>query len=130
MRELKQLARRMQMKACKTVKADGTRLVLHLKRALDIPLLKNYYPVETHLQHTSQARDASVTTQDRASNYCRKLVSYKFLYFLHMLLDIATATRCLLDLVTAVRKLSLQFLDDKISIFSASRQSEHPLIHT
>ena len=80
-RELKELARCMQMKACKNVKADGTRLVLHLKRALDIPLLKNYYPAETHLHHTSQARDVSVTTQDRASNYCRKLVSYKFLFF-------------------------------------------------
>ena len=115
-RELKELARCMQMKACKKVKADGTRLVLHLKRALDIPLLKNYYPAETHLQHTSQARDVSVTTQDRASNYCRKLVSYKFLFFLHMLLDIVRAIRKLLDIVTAIRKLSLQFLDDKISI--------------
>ena len=115
-RELKELARCMQMKACKKVKADGTRLVLRLKRALDIPLLKNYYPAETHLQHTSQARDVSVKTQDSASNYCRKLVSYKFLFFLHMLLDIVRAIRKLLDIVTAIRKLSLQFLDDKISI--------------
>ena len=44
--------------------------------------------------------------QGRASNYRKKLVSYKFLLFLHLLLDI----------VTAISKLSLQFQDDKISI--------------
>ena len=44
--------------------------------------------------------------QGRASNYCKNLVSYKFLLFLHLLLDI----------VTAISKLSLQFQDDKISI--------------
>ena len=105
-RELKELAESMQVKAYKAVKADGTRWVPHLKRALDILLLKNYFTVVTQLQHTSQARDASVTMQGRASNYCKKLVSYKFLLFLHLLLDI----------VTAISKLSLQFQDDKISI--------------
>ena len=105
-RELKELAESMQVKAYKAVKADGTRWVPHLKRALDILLLKNYFTVVTHLQHTSQARDASVTMQGRASNYCKKLVSYKFLLFLHLLLDI----------VTAISKLSLQFQGDKISI--------------
>ena len=105
-RELKELAESMQVKAYKAVKADGTRWVPHLKRALDVLLLKNYYSVVTHLQHTSQARDSSVTIQGRASNYCKKLVSYKFLLFLHLLLDI----------VTAISKLSLQFQDDKIAI--------------
>lgn len=66
-RELKELAEGMQVKAYKAVKADGTRP--HLKRALDILLLKNFYTVVTHLQHTSQARDASVTMQGRVSNY-------------------------------------------------------------
>ena len=62
--------------------------------------------VVTHLQHTSQARDSSTTMQGRASNYSKKLVSYKFLLFLHLLLDI----------VTAISRLSLQFQEDKISI--------------
>lgn len=44
--------------------------------------------------------------QGRASNYCKKLVSFKFLLFLHLLLDI----------VTAISKLSLQFQEDKMSI--------------
>ena len=78
----------------------------HLKQALDVLLSKNYYTVVSHLQHTSQARDASITMQGRASNYCKRLVSYKFLLFLNLLLDI----------VTAISKLSLQFQEDKMSI--------------
>ena len=96
----------MQVRAYKAVKADGTRWVPHLKRALDVLLSKNYYTVVSHLQHTSQARDASMTMQGRASNYCKKLVSFKFLLFLHLLLDI----------VTTISKLSLQFQEDKMSI--------------
>ena len=96
----------MQVRAYKAVKADGTRWVPPLKRALDVLLSKNYYTVVSHLQHTSQARDASITMQGRASNYCQKLISFKFLLFLHLLLDI----------VTAISKLSLQFQEDKISI--------------
>ena len=105
-RELKELAESMQVRAYKAVKADGTRWVPHLKRALDVLLSKNYYAVVSHLQHTSQARDASITMQGRASNYCKKLVSYKFLLFLNLLLDI----------VTAISKLSLQFQEENISI--------------
>ena len=101
------MAERMQVKAYKAVKVDGIRWVLHLKRALDMRLLKNYYMVGTHLQHTSRARDASVTMQGGASNYCKMLVSYKFLLFLHLLLNI----------VKAISKLSLHFQDDKILIF-------------
>ncbi|XP_068719463.1 zinc finger protein 862-like [Montipora capricornis] len=107
-RELKELAESMQVRAYKAVKADGTRWVPHLKRALDVLLSKNYYAVVSHLQHTSQARDASITMQGRSSNYCKKLVNYKFLLFLHLLLDI--------HVVTAISKLSLQFQEDKMSI--------------
>lgn len=103
---LEEVAESMQVRAYKAVKADGTRWVPPLKRALDVLLSKNYYTVVSHLQHTSQARDASITIQGRASNYCQKLVSFKFLLFLHLLLDI----------VTAISKLSLQFQEDKISI--------------
>ncbi|KAL9977810.1 hypothetical protein ACROYT_G015257 [Oculina patagonica] len=53
-RELKET---MQVRAYKAVKADDTRWVPHLKGALEVLLLKNYYTVVTHLQHTSQARD-------------------------------------------------------------------------
>ena len=103
---LEEVAESIQVRAYKAVKADGTRWVPPLKRALDVLLSKNYYTVVSHLQHTSQARDASITMQGRASNYCQKLVSFKFLLFLHLLLDI----------VTAISKLSLQFQENKISI--------------
>ena len=106
-RELKELAEGMQVRAYKAVKADGTRWVPHLKRALDVLLSKNYYTVVSHLHDTSQAWDASITMQGRASNYCKKLVSYKFLLFLNLLLDIVTAI---------ITKLSLQFQEDKMSI--------------
>ena len=66
--ELKEVAESMQVKAYKAVKADGTRWVSHLKRALDVLFSKHYYMVVSHLQHTSQARDASITMQGRASN--------------------------------------------------------------
>ena len=90
----------MPVRAYKAVKAEWTRWVPHLKWALDA-LLKDYYTVVSHLQHTSQARDASITMQEN-----QKLVSFKFLLFLHLLLDI----------VTAISKLSLQFQEDKMTI--------------
>lgn len=77
--ELREVAESMQVRAYKAVKADGTRWVPHLKRALDALLSKNYYTVVSHLQHTSQARDASITMQGRASNYYQKFISFKFL---------------------------------------------------
>ena len=89
-RELEELAESMQVTASKAVRADGTRWESHLKRALDILLFKNYYMAVFLLQRTSQARDTSVTMQQRASNYCEKLVCYKFHLFLHLLLDIVT----------------------------------------
>ena len=105
-RELKELAETMEVRSYKAVKTDGTRWVPHLKRALDVLLLKNYSTVVVHFQHTSQARDASVTMQGRAMSYSKKLVNYRFLLFLHLLLDI----------VTAIGKLSLHFQEDGITI--------------
>ena len=74
-RELKELAESTQVRAYKAVMADGTRWVPHLKRALDVLLSKNYYTLVSHLQHKSQARDASITMQGRVSNYCKMLVN-------------------------------------------------------
>ena len=64
----------MQVRAYKAVKADGTRRVYHLKRALDTLLSKNYYTVVSHLQHTSQPRDASIAMQGRAFNCGQKCI--------------------------------------------------------
>ena len=107
--ELKELAESMQVRAYKVV-----------KWALDVLLLKHYYTIVSHLQHTLQARDASIRMQGRASNYCKKLVSYEFLLFLHLLLDI----------VTAISKLLLQFtsipisqLQEKVNALSSTLDS-------
>lgn len=54
-REFKELAERLEVPAYKAVKADGTRWVPHLQRALNILLSKNFQVVVLHLQHTSQA---------------------------------------------------------------------------
>jgi len=54
--DLKELAESIMVRAYKAV-----RWALHLKQALNVLLLKNYYMVVSHLQYTSQARDASIT---------------------------------------------------------------------
>ena len=105
-RELKELAESMEVRAYKAVKADGTRWVPHLQRALNILLSKNFQVVVLHFQHTSQARDASVQMQGRAVNYSKKLTSYKFVAVMHLLLDI----------VDALSKVSLSFQEDGITI--------------
>lgn len=50
-RELKELAETMEVRSYKAVKTDGTRWVPHLKRALDVLLLKNYSTVVVHFPH-------------------------------------------------------------------------------
>lgn len=81
----------MEVQAYKAVKADGTRWVPHMQRALNILLSKNFQVVVLHFQHTSQARDASKQMQGRAVNYSKKFTSYKFVAIMHLLLDIIDA---------------------------------------
>ena len=105
-RELKELAESMEVRAYKAIKADGTRWVPHMQRALNILLSKNFQVVVLHFQHTSQARDASNQMQGRAVNYSKKFTSYKFVAIIHLLLDI----------VDALSKVSLSFQEDGITI--------------
>ena len=105
-RELKELAESMEVRAYKAIKADGTRWVPHMQRALNILLSKNFQVVVLHFQHTSQARDASNQMQGRAVNYSKKFTSYKFVAIMHLLLDI----------VDALSKVSLSFQEDGIII--------------
>ena len=105
-RELKELAERLEVRAYKAVKADGTRWVPHLQRALNILLSKSFQVVVLHFQHTSQARDASAQMQGRAMNYSKKLTRYKFVAVMHLLLDI----------VDALSKVNLSFQEDEITI--------------
>ena len=58
-RELKEVAESMQVRAYKAVKADGTRWVPHLKRALDVLLSKNYYTVVSHSSKEERLKLAS-----------------------------------------------------------------------
>ena len=100
-RQIKELADMMGERAYKAVKADGSRWIPHLERALKLFLTKNYKLVVTHFQHASQAKDSSAKMQGRATNCGKKLTRYLFLKFLHLLL--------LLDIVQQVRKVSLVF---------------------
>ena len=88
-------------RAYKPVKADGSRWIPHLERALKLFLTKNYKLVVTHFQHASQAKDSSAKMQGRATNCGKKLTRYLLVKFLHLLL--------LLDIVQQVRKVSLVF---------------------
>lgn len=118
-RELKELAELMDERAYKAVKADGSRWIPHLERALNVLLTKNYKCIVMHFQHASQARDSSAEMQGRATNYAKKLTSYVFVKFLHFLLDI----------IQQVSKVSLVFqrddstialVQDKINTLTAS----------
>ena len=100
-REIKELADMMGERAYKAVKADGSRWIPHLERALKVFLTKNYKLVVTHFQHASQAKDSSAKMQGRATNCGKKLTRYLLVKFLHLLL--------LLDIVQQVRKVSLVF---------------------
>lgn len=81
-REIKELADMMGERAYKAVKADGSRWIPHLKRALKVLLTKNYKLVVTHFHH------ASAKMQGTATNCGKKLTRYLFVKFLHLLLDI------------------------------------------
>ena len=75
-RELKALAELMDERAYKAVKADGSRWIPHLERALSVLLTKSYKLIVMHFQQATQARDCSVEMQGRATNYAKKLTSY------------------------------------------------------
>ena len=106
LRELKELAELLDERAYKAVKADGSRWIPHLERALNVLLTKNYKLIVMHFQHASEARDSSAEMQGRAKNYAKKLTSYLFVKFLHFLLDI----------ILQVSKVSLVFQRDDSTI--------------
>ena len=123
-REIKELADMMGERTYRAVKADGSRWIPHLERALKVFLTKNYKLVVTHFQHASQAKDSSAKMQGRATNCGKKLTRYLLVKFLHLLL--------LLDIVQQVRKVSLVFqreegtialVQDKINALNASLEA-------
>ena len=103
-REIKELADMIGERAYKALKADGSRWIPYLERALKVLLTKNYKLVVTHFQHASQAKDSSAKMQDTATNCGKKLTRYLFVKFLYLLLDI----------VQQVSKVSLVFQREKI----------------
>ena len=56
LRELKEIAESMEVRTYKAVKANGTRWVPHLQRALSVLLLKNFQVIVVHLQYVSRKR--------------------------------------------------------------------------
>ena len=62
-RELKELAQSVGDRAYRTVKADGTRWVPHLERALTVLLTKNFQLIVLHFEHAVEARDSSKDMQ-------------------------------------------------------------------
>ena len=101
-----ELAELLYERAYKAVKADGSRWIPHLGRALNVLLTKNYKLIVMHFQHASEARDSSAEMRGRAKNYAKKLTSYLFVKFLHFLLDI----------IQQVSKVSLVFQRDDSTI--------------
>ena len=50
---------------------------------------KTYKVIVAHFAHTAQANDSSADMQGRAKNVHKKLTSYRFLQYLHLLWDTA-----------------------------------------
>ena len=69
------MAKSFQEKAYKAVKADGSRWIPYLDKALTVLLSKNYKFIVMHYQHARQARHISAEMQERATNYSKKLTS-------------------------------------------------------
>ena len=88
-RELKELADAMEVNVGKPTKADETRWVPHFLRAIEVLVGKNYKVIVAHFAHTAEANDSSAEMQGRAKNVYKKLTSYRFLQYLHLLWDIA-----------------------------------------
>ena len=84
-RELKELANAMEVNVGKPTKADGTRWVPHFLRAIEVLVGKNYKVIVAHFAHTAEANDSSAEMQGRAKNVHKKLTSYRFLQYLHLL---------------------------------------------
>ena len=78
----------------------------HSLRALQVLFCKNYRIIVIHFEHSSQARDSSAQMQGRAKNYSKKLKSFKFLKFMHLLLDV----------IEEVSKASLFFQRDDVTV--------------
>ena len=106
LRKLRELAEAMEVRVGKPTKADGTRWVPHLLRALKILLDKNFSVLVSHFEHTAEARDSSAIMQGRAKNVTKKLKSYNFLLHLYLMWDI----------VEELSKVSLIFQKNYVSV--------------
>jgi len=79
----------MEVNVGKPTRADGTRWVPHFWQAIQVLVGKNYKVIVAHFENTAQARDSSIEMQGRAKNVHKKLTSFKFLLYFHLLWDIA-----------------------------------------
>lgn len=118
-RELKELAQSVGDRAYRTVKAGGSRWVPHLERALTVLLTKNFQLIVLHFEHAVEARDSSKDMQGRAQNYLKKLKSYKFLAFLHLLLDV-TKEFSHVSLLFQKNDVSVPEIQDRVNTLNAA----------
>lgn len=109
----------MDERAYKAVKADGSRWIPHLERALSVLLTKNYKLIVMHFQHASEARDTSTEMQGRATKYAKNLTSYVFVKFLHFLLDVIQQISKV-SLVFQRDDSTIAFVQEKINTLTAS----------
>ena len=75
-----------------------------------------------HLQQMSQGRDARIQVQDRAHNYIEKLIGYKFVAVLHLLVDIVGALNKV-SLTIQEDGLTTSRVQDKLNALTATLES-------
>lgn len=110
-RELKTIAEALEEKVLIPSNILGTRWTAHMFRALQSLLQRNFQAIYIYFDNCAESggKHASDTMVGRSKNIRAKLHNYKFLLFLHLLLDILGATK----------HLSLQFQSDKCTLVSA-----------
>ena len=118
-RELKELAQPMGERAYRTVKAECTRWIPNLERALTVLLNKNFQLIVLHFQHAVEERDSSKEMQERAQNCLKNLQSYKFLVFLHLQLDV-TKEFSHVSLLLQKNDVSVPEIQDRVNTLNAA----------
>ena len=92
----------------KPEKANGTRWVDHKLRASS-KMIKNWKTIIIHMMNYSEDNTNRAEDREKATGIIRKVMQYKFVWFLHFLKDI----------LNEVSKISLLFQREDISISSA-----------
>jgi hypothetical protein len=124
LRELREIAEALEEKVLVPSNILGTRWTPHMHRALESLLNNNFHALYVYFDNCAEARGASDIMVGRSRNIRNKLRSYKFLLFMHLMLDILTAAK-FVSLKFQSNDCTLSSATDSIVTFIMEIQSLH-----